>query len=608
VCLPTNDTCPSGRFCSPSAAGEYQCALGCTTVADCAALLDGGAKDAALGASIACCNHLCVDTSNDLGHCGSCSNSCVPDGAPPGSAACCASTCYDLSSSATHCGSCASMCSTNNVPSPTCAAATCNGACAPGTGDCDNNKLTNGCETNTLVTPTACGACGNVCSNNNMSSVTCSAGQCDGACNAGFADCNLNKLTDGCEVSLGVDPQHCGGCANVCSSNNVPAPACTAGTCSGACAPGFADCDNNKLFNGCETSTNVDPTHCGGCANACSANNITTVTCAAGVCNGACNAGFFDCNTNKLTDGCEVNGTTDPNNCGACNVVCSASNMATRTCGGSVCNGTCAPGFGDCDNNKQTNGCETNILTNNASCGGCGAAFACPAGKVCQAGACVFDYVESSSSQAFVDACTTGTPVAGSPFLQAVDDGPSAVQTMPIPFAYYGAAVTQYWVHADGIMGFGTPFASFVYACPLPSASDPLSTIFPLGVDLFQRGPTIAATYPFQAPYASGGVCVSVVGAAPNRQMIVTTEDAMVYPADATSHVTFSVFLNESSNTIDIVYAPGSMLGPNGLGQTAAIGLEGPSASLGTTFACHTPGSPSGTPVIAAGQGLHFAP
>ena len=40
----------------------------------------------------------------------------------------------------------------------------------------------------------------------------CAGGQCTGACNAGFADCNNDKRTDGCETSLSADVQNCGGC------------------------------------------------------------------------------------------------------------------------------------------------------------------------------------------------------------------------------------------------------------------------------------------------------------------------------------------------------------------------------------------------------------
>jgi hypothetical protein len=60
--------------------------------------------------------------------------------------------------------------------------------------------------------------------------------------------------------------------------------------------------------------------------------------------------------------------------------------MATVACGAGVCDGTCAAGYADCDGNKQSNGCETNTLTDKNNCGNCG--NVCPAGEACANGAC----------------------------------------------------------------------------------------------------------------------------------------------------------------------------------------------------------------------------
>jgi hypothetical protein len=53
---------------------------------------------------------------------------------------------------------------------------------------------------------------------------------------------------------------------------------------------------------------------------------------------------YKDCN-GVLSDGCEVNLYTDPNNCGACNAVVSLPNVATPTCtAGKPSIGACSPG------------------------------------------------------------------------------------------------------------------------------------------------------------------------------------------------------------------------------------------------------------------------
>ena len=139
------------------------------------------------------------------------------------------------------------------------------------------------------------------------------------------------------------------------------------------------------VANGCETSTATDAKNCGACATACSANHIAAPTCAGGTCNGACDNGYYDCNSNKQVDGCESFIATDPVNCGACGSQCSNNNIAAQSCAAGKCTGTCKPGFGDCNNNKLLDGCETTLNTS-ANCGACG--NACGMGLACINGNC----------------------------------------------------------------------------------------------------------------------------------------------------------------------------------------------------------------------------
>jgi Collagen triple helix repeat (20 copies) len=128
-----------------------------------------------------------------------------------------------------------------------------------------------------------------------------------------------------------TDTNNCGTCGTVCTSSNATAT-CTAGTCAeSTCNAGFADCNHNPA-DGCEVNTTTDVNNCGGCSLACNTNNATA-TCSAGNCGVICHAGFANCN-NSANDGCEVNTKTDPNNCGGCAVKCTAANP--------ICiNGTC---------------------------------------------------------------------------------------------------------------------------------------------------------------------------------------------------------------------------------------------------------------------------
>jgi hypothetical protein len=119
---------------------------------------------------------------------------------------------------------------------------------------------------------------------------------CNGTCNPGFADCDHNLQTNGCEVDLNNDPLNCNGCGIACPSQGGTAT-CTGGVCGIVCSPGFADCDHNPA-NGCEIDIYTDPANCGGCgmsacqttapAAQCVANTVVTYSapgaCAAGMC------------------------------------------------------------------------------------------------------------------------------------------------------------------------------------------------------------------------------------------------------------------------------------------------------------------------------------
>ncbi len=199
--------------------------------------------------------------------------------------------------------------------------------CDGWTADCDDAI---GCETNLYDDPNNCRGCGISCSSQNMATRSCS-GRCDGTCRAGYDDCNSDKQADGCETRIDTDVDNCGGCELACSTNHIQR-SCNGGTCDGACHDNFADCNGDKLSDGCESDSRSDVNNCGGCGLRCSSNHISRA-CSAGKCSGACTTGFQDCNGDKLRDGCEVDTRSDSQHCGACNKPCPA--------GKSCLNGTC---------------------------------------------------------------------------------------------------------------------------------------------------------------------------------------------------------------------------------------------------------------------------
>ncbi|MDX2052539.1 MAG: hypothetical protein SFV15_09125 [Polyangiaceae bacterium] len=356
-CVPTNDNCPQGKKCV-AVNDSFACADGCKNDGDCSA---------ANGPNSICCGDVCVDKSSDSAHCGQCGMSC-------GTGTCCSAACVNFDTDPNNCGGCGRVCSNMNIATPICDGGQCVGACDSGFGDCDSDKRTNGCEVSLHTDTANCGRCGAACSSNNISAPACAGGACTGACNSGTADCNNDKLTDGCEIDTTTNADNCGGCGMACSAGGMQTRTCANSQCNGTCATGAGDCDNNKRTNGCELDTTSSADNCGGCGMVCSNAGMQTRTCAANACNGTCAAGKADCNANKKTDGCEIDTNTDPNNCGGCGIVCSNAGMQTRTCVAGVCSGTCAAGKADCNGNKQADGCEIDIATNPDNCGGCGMA------------------------------------------------------------------------------------------------------------------------------------------------------------------------------------------------------------------------------------------
>jgi hypothetical protein len=286
--------------------------------------------------------------------------------------------------SATDCAFCGDTCNPANSSSH-CDMGTCFlDQCNMGFANCDTSSA-NGCETNTNTDANNCATCGNVCPSGPNSTAVCNNGGCAIVCDPGYLNCD-NNPTNGCEIHSDVDLSNCGTCGKVCTTANGT-PGCTGGACTiVTCNSGFKDCDM-QVPDGCEVNTLTSTTNCGMCGTICSTPNATPA-CNNGTCAiGTCNAGFKDCNT-MVADGCEINITSNVNNCGACGNVCTVAN-GTPGCTGSACTvAGCNTGFANC-NNQYSDGCEVNTTNNVNNCGICGKICAVANGTPnCVASAC----------------------------------------------------------------------------------------------------------------------------------------------------------------------------------------------------------------------------
>ena len=376
--------------------------------------------DAPCPAGSACCAGACIDVQTDQANCGACGRACAAG------QSCCAGACATTATDPTNCGRCGAVCDYANG-TPSCAAGACGGACASGFGDCDGD-LTNGCESELAASASHCGMCGRACSAGPNATASCAMGACALQCDSGRGNCDGNAA-NGCEVDLNSSPSSCGMCGRACSAGPNATAVCLSGFCGTMCAPGFADCDGDPA-NGCEADTRTSPTSCGACGTSCARPSANT-SCSAGACRiDSCVAGRGNCD-GDATNGCEADTASSTANCGMCGRACPSG----QVCSNGECNATCPPGqircgtdcvrtgsdplhcgmcgracslphatagcvsggctvdrcetgWADCDGNPA-NGCEANVATNPASCGGCGVACSTVnATATCASGVC----------------------------------------------------------------------------------------------------------------------------------------------------------------------------------------------------------------------------
>lgn len=137
----------------------------------------------------------------------------------------------------------------------------------------------------------------------------CQGTTCGGACLAGWEDCN-SSMSDGCEINTNTNVLHCGKCGDACSTNHVT-PTCVNGNCSGTCASGYDDCNNDFRTDGCEANLNTNTSHCGACGRACSTYRVKSggLSCSLGLCDTTeCNASWSNVTmppAPEPDDGCE---------------------------------------------------------------------------------------------------------------------------------------------------------------------------------------------------------------------------------------------------------------------------------------------------------------
>lgn len=402
-----------------------------------------------------------VDSNTDVMHCGVENNVCSSaHGTPDCYGGDCSINCdngfadcdmdpgsngceIDTDSSISHCGACNAVCTPKAGESascdtslvPACRSIACNGG-----SDCGGQQPCGACQSDGICNDLLndvnnCGGCGLSCAASNATTecdslgggnVACAIASCVDSNGADYEDCDGN-YTNGCEINVNSNVNHCGACNNQGGQNcatlknnaalHIAAIQCSAKSCEiTGCVGTYSDCDGNPN-NGCEIDTSSANTRCGGCAPAdvhpaggvdCTTqwgNAFGTCQNSACVWGGCSSSNWGDCNNQK--DTCETSLTTT-SNCRACGVTCSSAGAGTTAniCSGSGCSPTCAGGYGSCDSNPN-NGCETSLVTSLSNCGACGNNCSTKVGQnsvtavACAASSC--DVTACSASRADCD-------------------------------------------------------------------------------------------------------------------------------------------------------------------------------------------------------------
>lgn len=149
---------------------------------------------------------------------------------------------------------------------------------------------------------------------------------------------------------------------------------------SSSCASGTKSC-GGACVSVLRPEFGCDRASCGPCSTA----NATSRCNHDGQCDVAvCHRGFRDCDGDQR-NGCEVDLSTDVENCGSCGQACPVAAHGKVACGDGCKIWRCDLGYEDC-NQDASDGCETNVRSAREHCGSC--LQACSGTEECRQGQC----------------------------------------------------------------------------------------------------------------------------------------------------------------------------------------------------------------------------
>ncbi len=232
-------------------------------------------------------------------------------------------------------------------------------------------------------------------------SSTCAPGcRNDDACRATSTDGGVLSAAGRCDLTTRV----CVACLgnDDCPLGNL----CVGSVCVTGCSATRGCPTDEACCAGACVNIRSNVASCGGCDTRCALPNAA-LACVDGACAIArCTSPFDDCDR-AAANGCEVDIRSTVAHCGGCGRECAARANAVASCTGGDCAYACVAGFGDC-NGDPADGCEVDTRVTTAHCGRCGNVCALPnATAACAGGACAV----ASCATGFADC--DGSPING---------------------------------------------------------------------------------------------------------------------------------------------------------------------------------------------------
>ena len=181
----------------PDQKPDEVCTLSCGDLGECVREEDGERCMCDEGAEIV--NNTCQRCEGER-----CERECLDQGLSE-----CSDQCVDTADDVLHCGGCDKPCEDLAGAMTSCERSMCEYVCEDGLGDCNDDMELDGCEQE-LTTDDHCGMCGKRCPTEMHASSGCVEGGCAPlACDYGWLDCNddLGAGGDGCETQA----NRCGG-------------------------------------------------------------------------------------------------------------------------------------------------------------------------------------------------------------------------------------------------------------------------------------------------------------------------------------------------------------------------------------------------------------